>query len=186
MTRDRHHAEHFVRDHAFVLGIDRIVLDPRISGENGIQQILLRRERDARPSGLRPSRSISSMSRESIFSFSAISTALRRGELILDPVMQIEDGARGAILKQPFLELWLRLLESEGLTCSIPVTRSRTTLPSLPDDRLAYLVHVEFERGVGYRGIGEVGSRDGAESMSLSDKFISLASAAKSVPDWIF
>ena len=42
-----HHAQHFVPDDALVLGIDRIVLDPGIGGEDGVQQILLRRQRDA-------------------------------------------------------------------------------------------------------------------------------------------
>ena len=45
----RHHAQHLVPDDAIVLGVDRVVLHPRIGGEHRVQQILLRRERDARP-----------------------------------------------------------------------------------------------------------------------------------------
>ena len=101
--------------------------------------------------------------------------------------MQIEDGARGALLEQLLLELGLRLFEGEGLAGLDPGDAQQDHVAKLAGDRLAHLVHLEFERGVGDRGIGEVGACDACRGRCrLSLKLLSLASATKSVPDWIF
>ena len=130
-----HHTQHLVPDDAFILGVDRIVLDASVGGENGIQHIFLRRQRDGRAVGL-PAFAVDlvDQSDRSSLSLPATSESVgARGELVLDLVMQIEDRARGAVLQESsFRDRPWPLRRSALLPGSISVTRSSTTLPSLP------------------------------------------------------
>ena len=183
----RHDAQHLVPDDAFVLGVDRIVLHPGIGGEHRVQQILLRRQRDGRAVGL--AALAVDLVDELIVELQLVGDLREprsRRELVLDLVMQIEDGARGALFEQLLLEIGLRLFKGRGLARLDRRDAQQDDVSELAGDRLAHLVHFELEGGIRDRGIGKLGAASVPRSMSVSAKFISLASATKSVPDWIF
>ena len=111
-----HDPQHLVPDHAVVLRVDRIVLDPGIGGEDRVQKLLLRGQRHHRAVRL------AALAVDLVHCLVAelelvgdLGERRPRRQLVLDLVMQVEDHARCALLEERLFEIGFGFLEGRRL-----------------------------------------------------------------------